>query len=262
MTLEKQKERVKKVNKNRKIGIFDSGIGGVTVLKEIIKVLPNEDYMYYSDSKNNPYGDRTEEEVKQICDKIVQHFIKNNCKAVIIACNTASAKAAKYLREKYPQIPFIAIEPAYKMVHDYAYDKPTLVMATKGTMESEKFNLLFQKYDNYKTYLLPCVGLAERIELGDKEEIKRYLKRTIGIYKGKVKNVVLGCTHYPLVENEIKEILGQVQFFNGAPNLAKHLKYILQKENILDKGKGMIEFEDSQNFEQKKKRFLEILKEK
>ena len=91
------------MKENRKIGVFDSGIGGVTVLKEIIKILPNEDYMYYSDSKNNPYGDRTEEEIQQICDNIVQHFIKNNCKAIVIACNTASAKAATYLREKYPR---------------------------------------------------------------------------------------------------------------------------------------------------------------
>lgn len=146
------------------------------------------------------------------------------------------------------------------MVHDYAYDKPTLVMATKGTIESEKFNLLIKKYDNHKTYLLPCVGLAERIEQGNKEEIKKYLEETIGIYKGKVENVVLGCTHYPLVQDEIREVLGQVQFFNGAPNLAKHLKYILEEKNILGKGNGIIEFEDSQNSEQKKNRFFEIIK--
>lgn len=147
------------------------------------------------------------------------------------------------------------------MVHDYAYEQPTLVMATKGTIESEKFNLLFQKYDNHKTYLLPCVGLAERVEQGDKEEIEKYLKRTIGIYKGKVQNVVLGCTHYPLVKNEIEKILGLVQFFDGAPNLAKHLKDILEEKNMLGKGTGIIEFEDSQNSEKKKKRFFEILKE-
>lgn len=147
------------------------------------------------------------------------------------------------------------------MVHDYAYDKPTLVMATKGTIESEKFNLLFEKYDNYKTYLLPCVGLAEQIEQGDKEEIEKYLRRTIGIYKGKVKNVVLGCTHYPLVQNEIKEVLGDVKFFNGAPNLAIHLKEILEEKNLLTEKSGEVEFEDSQNSEKKKKRFFEILKE-
>ena len=149
------------MNKSGKIGVFDSGIGGVTVLSEIMKILPKENYLYYSDSKNNPYGDKTDEEIKQLCDNIVQYFIEKDCKAIVIACNTASAKAAKWLREKYPNILFIAIEPAYKMVYDYAYDKPTLVMATKGTIHSEKFNLLLKKYDNHKTYLLSCVGLAE-----------------------------------------------------------------------------------------------------
>lgn len=91
------------MNNNEKIGIFDSGIGGVTVLKEIIKILPEEDYIYYSDSKNNPYGDKTEEEIKQICDKIVKYLIEKNCKVIVIACNTASAIAVKYLREKYPR---------------------------------------------------------------------------------------------------------------------------------------------------------------
>lgn len=247
------------MNKNGKIGVFDSGIGGVTVLCEIIQILPKENYIYYSDSKNNPYGDKTDQEIQRLCDTIVQHFIQENCKAIVIACNTASSKAAKLLREKYPQIPFIAIEPAYKMVYDYAYEKPTLVMATEGTIHSEKFNLLLKKYDNHKTYLLPCIGLADRIEQGDKAEIRKYLQEHIGIYQGKVENVVLGCTHYPLVQKEIQEVLGQVQFFNGAPNLARHLKEILEEKDLLNQGEGKIEFEDSQGMEQKKERFFEIL---
>ena len=90
---------------NNKIGIFDSGIGGVTVLREIIKVLPNEDIYYFSDSKNNPYGDKNDEEILEICNKIVEKLIEENCKAIVIACNTASAKAANKLREKYTNIP-------------------------------------------------------------------------------------------------------------------------------------------------------------
>ncbi len=254
---------MKKLDKRNKIGIFDSGIGGITVLKEIIKILPNEDYIYYSDSKNNPYGDRTDEEIKQLCDNIVKYLINKNCKVIVIACNTASSKAADFLRKKYSEMTFIAIEPAYKMVHDYAYEKPTLVMATKGTIESEKFNLLLKKYDNHKTYLLPCVGLADRIENGDKEEIKKYLIENIANYKGKVENVVLGCTHYPLIIEEIKEILGQVEFFNGAPNLAKHLKDILEEKGLLnDIGNGKIEFKDSQNLKEKEEKFFKILEEK
>ena len=173
------------------IGIFDSGIGGVTVLKEIIKVLPNENYIYYSDTKNNPYGDKTNEEVIKICDEITKYFIKRDCKVIVIACNTASAKASKYLREKYKDIEFIAIEPAYKMVYDYAYNEPTLIMATKGTIESEKFNILYNKYNNHKTELLSCVGLADIIEEGNEEKIKKYLKEHLSRFEGKIKNVVL-----------------------------------------------------------------------
>ena len=101
---------------NNKIGVFDSGIGGATVLKEIIKILPYENYIYYSDSKNNPYGDKTDEEVCKICDNIVKYLIGRGCETIVIACNTASAKAAQFLRDKYKKIIFVAIEPAYKMV--------------------------------------------------------------------------------------------------------------------------------------------------
>lgn len=248
------------MDKNGNIGVFDSGIGGITVLKEIIKILPNENYIYYSDSKNNPYGDKTDEELIYICDKIVEKLISKNCKAIVIACNTASAKTASFLRKKYNNIPFIAIEPAYKMVHDYAPEKPTLVMATNGTIKSEKFNLLLNKYNNNKTYLLSCKGLADLIEQDKKEEINIYLKQELEKYKGKIENVVLGCTHYPLIKKEIGDILGSVNYFDGAPKLAKHLEDVLAKKNLLNtNGQGKIIFEDSSMLDIKKTRFYEIL---
>lgn len=250
------------MNKEGKIGIFDSGIGGVTVLKEIIKLLPNENYVYYSDSINNPYGDKSDDEIKNICDNIVKYFIDADCKVIVIACNTASAKAAEFLRKKYNDMIFIAIEPAYKMVYDYSYNSPTLVMATKGTIESEKFNLLLKKYDNHQTILLPCIGLADTIEKGSNEDIKNYLNEHLLQYKGKIKNVVLGCTHYPLIENEIRDVLGDVTFFNGAPNLAKHLKDILIEKDLLNSINGEIEFIDSQNLKEKEIRFYNILNER
>ncbi len=249
------------MNKESSIGVFDSGIGGVTVLCDIIKILPKENYIYYSDSKNNPYGDKTDKDINQLCDNIVKYLLQQNCKAIVIACNTASTKSAEFLRKKYQNIPIIAIEPAYKMVHDYAYNKPTLVMATKGTINSERFNLLLKKYDNHNTYLLPCVGLADIIEDGNNQKIKKYLKDNLYQYKGKVENVVLGCTHYPLVKSDIKEILGEVQFFDGAPNLAEHLKNVLEENNLLNQGEGKIEFKDSQGMQSKEKRFYEILAE-
>ena len=249
------------MKKEGSIGIFDSGIGGVTVLKEIIKIMPNENYIYYSDSKNNPFGDKSDNEIKHICDNIVQKLIKQNSKIIVIACNTASAKAANYLREKYKDIQFVAIEPAYKMVHDFAIDKPTLIMATKGTIESEKFNLLLKKYNNHKTYLLPCIGLADTIEEGDKGKVEKYLEDNLKEYKGKVENVVLGCTHYPLIKKQTEEILGHVRFFDGAPNLARHLKEIMVENNLLNTSdkKGKIYFEDSSGLEVKRTRFFALL---
>ena len=134
------------------IGIFDSGIGGVTVFKEILGELPNYEYVYYSDSKNNPYGDKFSDELIKITDSIVSYLVQMGCCVIVIACNTASAICKDYLRRKY-DIPIIAIEPAYKMVNDINKDGKTLVLATKGTLQSSKFKCLYNKYDNHNTIL-------------------------------------------------------------------------------------------------------------
>ncbi len=118
--------------------------------------------------------------------------------------------------------------------------------------------MLLKKYDNHKTFLLPCVGLADTIEQGNKQEMKECLQELLKDYKGKVENVVLGCTHYPLVQ----EILGPVQFFNGAFSLAKRLKNVLAEKQLLNHGEGQIEFEDSQGLEEKQIRFFELLKKR
>ena len=255
----------KEISKEGSIGVFDSGIGGVTVLREIIKILPNENYIYYSDSKNNPYGDKTKQEIIKRCEEVFSYLLEKNCKAIVIACNTASAIAVNTLRERHKDIPIIAIEPAYKMVYDYAYDKETLVMATKGTIESERFNLLYNKYNNHKTKLLECIGLADVIEEGNEEKIKKYLEKNIGKYKGKVENVVLGCTHYPLIQKEIGQVLGNnITFFNGANRLAVHLKDVLLEKDLISKSneRGKIDFIDSSEKQEKEKRFYKFLRGK
>ncbi len=245
--------------KTQPIGIFDSGIGGVTVLKELIKQLPNENYIYYSDSKNNPYGEKTDEQIIQITDNITKYLIDQNCKAIIIACNTASAKASKNLREKYTQIPIIAIEPACKVVHDLKQQEPTLIMATKGTIESERFHLLTNKYANNQTYILQCTGLAELIENEDQnEKIQSYLQKELQPYKGKIKNVILGCTHYPLIKQQITNILGKVQYFDGSKGLSKHAKSLIIP-NTNQTQQNQIQFIDSTNNKNKEKRFFQLL---
>ncbi|MBO5530175.1 MAG: glutamate racemase [Bacilli bacterium] len=236
------------------IGVFDSGIGGVTVMKELIKILPNEDYIYYSDTINNPYGDKTNEEIVNISDKIVNYLINQGCKLIVIACNTASAISKDYLRNKY-SIPIIAIEPAYKSVDN----ESTLVMATNATINSDKFHTLFNTYDNHNTILLSCSGLADLIEEGNKEKIINYLNNKIGKYRG-VKNVVLGCTHYPLIKEEISKVLGPVTFYDGSVGVAKHTKEVLKENNILGNNTGKITFIDSSNNKEKERLFYEILK--
>ena len=237
------------------IGVFDSGIGGVTVMRELIKILPNEDYIYYSDTVNNPYGDKTNEEIISISDDIVNKLINMGCKIIVIACNTASAISKDYLRNKY-NIPIIAIEPAYKSVPD---NEKTLVMATKATINSDKFKKLFNTYDNHNTILLSCSGLADLIEEGNRNKIITYLKNKIGEYKD-VKNVVLGCTHYPLIKNEISEVLGAFTFYDGSAGVAKHTKEVLEEKNLLSNNTGKITFIDSSNNKEKERLFYELLK--
>ena len=242
------------------IGILDSGIGGVSVLCEIIKLIPCGKFIYYSDSINNPYGDKSEEEIYSIVKNIVNYLLKRKCVAIVLACNTASAICVKRLREEYPNTLFIAIEPAYKMVHDYNPQDKTLVMATKGTLNSEKFLALYRKYDNGKTILLPCRGLADIIERGDMAKVDIYLEENLKDYKD-VNNVVLGCTHYPLIKDRIKRVLGDVKFFDGSIIVIKDLVRQLKLRNIkfCSSDKLSIEFIDSSNDLTKKSRFMKLL---
>lgn len=251
---------------NKTIGFLDSGIGGVSVLRETIKILPNENYYFYSDSIHNPYGDQTDETIISYCDYIANIMLtEKDCKAIVIACNTASAKATAYLRQKYSDIPIVAIEPAYKMVNDYAPEGSTLVLATKGTIESEKFNQLYEKYNNHKTELIACVGMANLVENNQMDELDTYLAKLLGKYQNKIENVVLGCTHYPLVKDKIKAVLGDVRFFDGAIGVSQQLKRLLTENDLLcDRTEqGAIEFVDSspkaEARKQKEERFFQYL---
>ena len=241
------------------VGILDSGIGGVTVLREILKQGINAKFIYYSDSKHNPYGDKSEEEVYSIVKGVVDYLLNRGCDIIVLACNTASAMCVKRLRSEYPDTLFIAIEPAYKMVHDYNPSGKSLVMATEGTLNSEKFLALYHKYDNKNTILLPCKGLAELIEEGNDVKIDRYLEENLSKYKD-IDNVVLGCTHYPLIKENIRKVLGNVKFFDGSVGVSKELVRQLQSRDIkFSSGKFSIVFIDSSDDVSKKNRFMELL---
>jgi glutamate racemase len=242
-----------------KIGFFDSGIGGVTVLKECIKLLNDFSYIYYSDSINNPYGDKSKKELLKIVDNIVINLIDMGCYVIVIACNTASSVCVDYLRDKYKDIRFIAIVPAIKLMYDNDDGNGTLVMATKGTMDSDKFHELYAKYSNNNCYLLSCSGLANLIEDNDVDKISKYLEDNLSIYKNKVSSVVLGCTHYPLIKKEVSKVLGGVTFYDGSVGVANQLVRIINEVGFISENKFEVVFIDSSKDVNKEKRFFDIL---
>ena len=231
---------------NNKIGVFDSGKGGLTTLKEIKKILPNEDYIYYADSKNNPYGNKTDEALYNIVKEVVDKLISKEVKLIVIACNTATTKCIEKLRQDYPNMLFVGTEPAIKVACDNNY-KNTLVLATPGTIGSERTHELVQKNkkDEQNIILLPCEGLAEAIENSDEVKINKLLDKYLKEYENKnIDSVVLGCTHYPIISDKLKVYFRNSDLIDGNIGVANRVKYILETNNLLTdkKENGTIEF--------------------
>ena len=231
-------------NKNNKIGILDSGIGGTTTLNEIKKLLPYEDFIYYADSKNNPYGSKSTEELYSIVKNIVDYLIEKEVKLIVIACNTATTKCIEKLRENYKNILFVGTEPAIKVACDNNY-KNTLVLATPGTIKSERIGELVNKNKktNQNIYLLPCDYLANAIERNDNKEIDSLLYNYLTPYQNKnIDSIVLGCTHYPLIKDKIQSYFKDAVIIDGNIGVAKRVKYILEINDLLGNNKGNIEY--------------------
>ncbi len=231
---------------NNKIGVFDSGKGGLTTLKEIKKILPNEDYIYYADSKNNPYGNKTDEALYNIVKEVVDKLISKEVKLIVIACNTATTKCIEKLRQDYPNMLFVGTEPAIKVACDNNY-KNTLVLATPGTIGSERTHELVKKNkkDEQNIILLPCEGLAEAIENSDEVKINKLLDKYLKEYENKnIDSVVLGCTHYPIISDKLKVYFRNSDLIDGNIGVANRVKYILETNNLLTdkKENGTIEF--------------------
>ncbi len=211
-----------------KIGVFDSGKGGTTVLEAIKKVLPNEEYKYIGDSKNCPYGEKSDEELMRIVRGIVDELYDWGAGIIVIACNTATAKCIDKLRELYPKIEFVGTEPAIKLAVATEAEN-ILVMATPGTVESERLHELVRdnKMNNQKIELLACAGLADVIEKD--ENVDEVLSRLL---EGK-KNydvVVLGCTHYSLIRDRIQKYFPEALLIDGNDGVASRVQQIVQKQ--------------------------------
>ena len=220
----------------RKIGVFDSGIGGKTTLNEIIKLLPNENYIYYADSKNNPYGEKTDEELFRIVCNIVDYFISLDVKMIVIACNTATTRCISYLRSKYKNMIFVGTEPAVKVACDNNY-KNTLVMATTLTVNSDRLNFLIEENikDNENIMLVSCDGLANAIENNHEDKIDFILHNLLYKYVDMdINAIVLGCTHYPLIKDKIQNMFKNSVLIDGNIGVAKRVNQLLTENNLLN----------------------------
>ncbi|WP_353093290.1 glutamate racemase [Tissierella praeacuta] len=233
------------------IGFFDSGIGGVTVLYDTLKILPNEDYIYYADTLNVPYGPKPKEEVKRYIFNAIEFIIKQGVKAVVIACNTATSVAIEELRAKY-SIPIIGMEPAVKPAVEKKQnlDKRVLVTATALTLREEKLQNLITRLDNdHIVDLLPLPGLVEFAESFEfkEEEVRPYLEKELFKYDlDKYETIVLGCTHFSFYKDIFRKILpADTDIIDGNFGTVKNLKRILENMSALNEGNGNINFYNS-----------------
>lgn len=244
-----------KEEKERPIAVFDSGMGGISVLKELYRLMPYEHYIYMGDSRNAPYGEKSKEEVYALAKYWMEYFLKKRAKAVVIACNTATSAAASRLRKEYPDVPIIGLEPALKpaAIKYAGTDKKILVMATSLTLRESKFQHLLHQYeDKTKICLLPAPKLVEYIEMDaiDSEEMENYLRDILTPYmEENVGAVVLGCTHFPFAKGCIQRVLGrEVEFFDGAGGASRQLRrQLLERDMLTDAARqGYVRIENSE----------------
>jgi glutamate racemase len=223
---------------NAPIGVFDSGIGGLSVLKALRAELPLEDFIYIADSGHAPYGERDDAHVLARSRALTAQLVEKNVKALVIACNTATAAAINQLRAEYPQLPIIGVEPALKPAALLSRTRRIGVMATRSTLASARFKGLLDSLASQAEFVLqPCDGLADAIERGIESGIEAHAQaegateiiancarniRTMGLFgleNGEIDTLVLGCTHYPFASEALRSLLGpDVQFVDtGAP---------------------------------------------
>ena len=227
------------------IAVFDSGVGGISVLRHLIRYLPGERFLYFGDSANAPYGSRTTEEVRQLTLAAVKKLTTEySVKAVVIACNTATAAAVKQVRAAYPDLIVIGIEPALKVAADHFPGGRIGVMATEVTLREEKFDLLLHRFDENCTIAkIPAPGLVQLIEAGkvDAPETEQLLRQILGSYVGNLDALVLGCTHYPFASKAISRVLaGQTVLLEGGDGTARETLRRLAEADLLEEGEGEV----------------------
>jgi len=225
---------------SKPIGLFDSGVGGTSIWKEIKNLLPNENTIYLADSKNAPYGLKSKEEILQLCYKNTEFLLEKECKLIVVACNTATTNAIKELREKY-NVPFIGIEPAIKPAALHSKTHTIGILATKGTLSSELFHETISKFKNVNIIEQIGHGLVQLIENGKINSIEmdnllnEYLQPMV---QANIDYLVLGCSHYPYLIPQIKKIIPEnIKIIDSGEAVAKQTNAILEKNNLINKNK-------------------------
>lgn len=225
--------------KNRPIGFFDSGVGGLSVLKEAIRLMPKEQYIYFGDSKNAPYGVREVEDVKKLTYKAVEFIMEKGAKAIVVACNTATSASVAALRITYPGVPIVGIEPAVKPAVNLKRPGDIIIMATPMTLKEKKFNNLMEKYRGEADIIpMPCPGLMDFIEGGKirGKEVEDYIRDKYEAFNGKeIGAIVLGCTHYPFIRPVIEDVLGlNIPILDGGLGTSIELMRRLKGKDLIN----------------------------
>jgi glutamate racemase len=245
------------------IGVFDSGVGGLWILKYLREKMPEYNYIFLGDQAHVPYGQRSKDEIQKFSEEITKFLIDKDCQLIVVACNTASGASLKYLREKFPQISFVGMEPAVKPATEITETGKVGILATPATLKGELYNSVVERF-SHGTELLEdtCSGLVEQIEKGDFDspKTKNILKNALlPMIKKGIDIVVLGCTHYPFVIPQIKEIVGEkVKVIDPTPSIARQVGKILDEIELNEIEQGEIELADELAEEEIKKGTTEI----
>ncbi|VAW39515.1 Glutamate racemase, partial [hydrothermal vent metagenome] len=226
------------MSEQQPIGVFDSGVGGLSVLRHLRAQLPTEQLLYLADQAHVPYGSRSAQEIIQFSQGITQYFVQQNVKAIVVACNTASAAALSLLREQF-RLPFVGMEPAVKPAASQTKSGKVGILATGSTFASERYVQLTEQYaQGVMVWQDPCLGLVPEIEAGRLRSpvIRQILQQALRpMLAAGVDTVVLGCTHYSFVLSQVEEIVGTavVTIIDPAPAVARQTAQILQQHNLL-----------------------------
>ncbi|MEX1132690.1 MAG: glutamate racemase [Flavobacteriales bacterium] len=225
------------VHDNRPVGIFDSGIGGLTVTQAIRQALPMERLLYFGDTIHMPYGQRSLAEVRNFSMAITDALLRQDCKLIVVACNTASGAALRQLREHWPHIPFVGMEPAIKPAAEYTRSGVVGVIATAATFQTEVYASVVERFGkDVRVMHQACPGLVSAIEAGDLDGpvteglLRSWLEPML---REGIDALVLGCTHYPLVRPLIERIVGpEVRVIDPAPAVARQVARLLEQKNL------------------------------